>query len=476
MRTLFWWGSKLFYHSIEVNAPENCPPPGRCTILCPSHGNSLTDAIVVTATCPRMVRLTAKDSLWQHPFFSLFVRGVGTIPIQRRTEHGANADNTAVFTGLYKALEAGQCACLFPEGISRYMSGIAPLKSGVGRIALEVLRRRHAAGDLDFECTIVAMGITYLHREKFRSDVGVAFNEPIRLRAADYPELTGGKGGEGAAAKQIMARVARDLRRSSITAPTWEVARAAHAARRLYAPLGTRISLHQHIVLTQRFVAVFATMASEAADEARRKRSDSDPDLPEEEAAADSASERDLADLTQLSTDLVAYQDMLEELGVADERIRLPQPSPASLVAGIVLRGTWGGFLLALALPGTVLLSPLLVGGKLAEFYLQRSNLGPKLVRNMDEVAQYKMAVATVMTLPLTAASVTAARRLAGLPAAAALLAGPGLLWMTVRWLEDATACLRAGLEKFRLLLRPKTAALARGVRAGLVPRVVAVA
>lgn len=41
-------------------------------------------------------------------------------------------------TKIYEALQAGDMVCLFPEGVSRYQSGLAPLKPGVGRIALEV--------------------------------------------------------------------------------------------------------------------------------------------------------------------------------------------------------------------------------------------------------------------------------------------------------------------------------------------------
>jgi hypothetical protein len=43
---------------------------------------------------------------------------------------------------------------LFPEGLSRYQSGMAPLKNGVGYIALELLKRAHDAGNDDFTVTV----------------------------------------------------------------------------------------------------------------------------------------------------------------------------------------------------------------------------------------------------------------------------------------------------------------------------------
>lgn len=63
---------------------------------------------------------------------------MGTVPIKRKCDHGGKADNATALKNLYKALQSGDAVCLFPEGISRYQSGLAPLKPGVGRITLEV--------------------------------------------------------------------------------------------------------------------------------------------------------------------------------------------------------------------------------------------------------------------------------------------------------------------------------------------------
>lgn len=67
-----------------------------------------------------------------------WVRNVGTVPIKRRSDHGGKADNTEAMAKLYEALQAGDMVCVFPEGVSRYQSGLAPLRPGVGRIVLEV--------------------------------------------------------------------------------------------------------------------------------------------------------------------------------------------------------------------------------------------------------------------------------------------------------------------------------------------------
>jgi glycerol-3-phosphate O-acyltransferase / dihydroxyacetone phosphate acyltransferase len=86
--------------------------------------------------------------------------------------------------------------------------------------------------------------------------VGVTYETAAVLTARQYPELTAGEGGERSAAQSLMQTVAQTLRRIVISASDWELVRAANVARRLHAPLGTRISLHQHVRLTQMFVKV----------------------------------------------------------------------------------------------------------------------------------------------------------------------------------------------------------------------------
>lgn len=50
----------------------------------------------------------------------------------------------------------------------------------------------------------------------------------------------------------------REIRQGTLDAPSWEYIRTANTARRLYAPLGTRLGLGDHVRLTQRFVDAFA--------------------------------------------------------------------------------------------------------------------------------------------------------------------------------------------------------------------------
>ncbi len=100
------------------------------------------------------------------------------VPIARPKDYeGRKVDNSQSFRKLIEALEKGDAICIFPEGISRYASEIAPLRTGAARIVSETLSRNFK--NPDFEMSIITCSITYLHRAMFRSDILVTFHAPI---------------------------------------------------------------------------------------------------------------------------------------------------------------------------------------------------------------------------------------------------------------------------------------------------------
>ncbi|KAG5191185.1 acyltransferase [Tribonema minus] len=423
-----------------------------------------------------MVRLTAKDSLWKHPFWKYVVGGVGTVPIQRRDEYGSAADNKKAMAKLHEALEDGACVCLFPEGQSRYQSGLAPLKTGVGYIALETLRRALDAGKEDFTVTVIACGITYTHREKFRSDVCVVFETAARLRAGSLPELVGGPNGEKGAARAIVDSVAALLRRSVVSAPEWATVRAALAAVRLHAPVGARIALAQHARLTQSFVQVLSACTPASLAQRRLVRLASDPDIPVQDPEPSSTQEERAA---ALLSQLLAYQDALDAAGLPDAMLlKSATQSRLGLLCTAACRALWTAALGLIAAPGAVILSPALATGKFLEARIIRTNQGPRRIRNLDEVAQYKLAVSVFVAPTLIFGVAWGNKRLLapGLPMPALLGASAAWLWLTMRWIEDGMASANTLAAQLRLLLSPARAAALRKQRSALLPQVQAAA
>lgn len=151
VRTLFSVGLNMFYNHVEVAGSHYVPSKNQPTILFANHSNSLTDAITLLSCTPRIVRFTAKDTLWRSPWFSVFVKGAGTVPIMRRKDHsGQPVSNHRAF----KALREVSCV---PHGkqptqlattmafaqlfVSYLCAPCCRAGAGAGRMCLHVPRR-----------------------------------------------------------------------------------------------------------------------------------------------------------------------------------------------------------------------------------------------------------------------------------------------------------------------------------------------
>ncbi|GAA6059126.1 hypothetical protein JCM10212_003873 [Sporobolomyces blumeae] len=295
IRWLFRFVLGVFYSNVVVEGEQHIPRDGVPTMLCANHSNSLTDALLLVTTVPpsqrSLLRLTAKDTQFGRGTFSSFlIENAGTLPIKRPKDHnGHKVDNSVVFEQLIKALEdKGDMICMFPEGLSRYSSEMAPLKQGVSRIISDTLTRRVQAGDRAFKLAVQTVSISYPQRNSFRSDVLVSYHPPIYVSAESHPDLVMKSSGtppppppssserrepssnvepqrtaHESAVRSLTTTIGRTIRSGILDAPSWSHLRAANTARRLYAPLGTKLTLGDHVRLTQRFVDALAGKRAE---------------------------------------------------------------------------------------------------------------------------------------------------------------------------------------------------------------------
>lgn len=175
---------RLFYRTIEPTGLEHLETPAGSdpipTILACNHPNSIVDPLLLGMFEERQISFCARDGLFKIPVFGSVLSSVGAIPIKRRSEHAGGADNSGAFTAAQRVLEEGGVLAIFPEGKTHGNLRIEPLKTGAARIALGVDLEK--AGRL----RIVPVGVTYLVRHAFRSDVHVAFGEPIEIDAASF--------------------------------------------------------------------------------------------------------------------------------------------------------------------------------------------------------------------------------------------------------------------------------------------------
>ncbi|RHZ74051.1 hypothetical protein Glove_227g21 [Diversispora epigaea] len=483
VRLLFKLSANAFY-AIEVEGLENIPPDGCPTILCPNHSNSLTDPVCLLSSIPSkkrdLVRMTAKDTFWRgNDLFSLLIRGVGTVPIKRSKDYNyAKVDNSESFERLIESLEQGNCICMFPEGISRYNSQVAPFKPGVALIASETLTRNKDRED--FSINLLTVSIVYTHREKFRSNVLVKFNSPIVLTPKHQSLLkieteNGKRISSEQAIRELTSAMEELVRSNTLDAPNWQTLRIAHTARKLYSGhLGTRISLAEYVRLTKDFI--------NALDKVKVKiESNSESDNSENDSSDDSndienGEEKDIIveridsgnllqvyndekekekekvvniDINLLARDLNVYQDLLDSIGIKDYRFSYPKPlSKLNLTGRIFFRIIGTMILGTLAFPGWILWAPVFIAGKYKEYQIRKLPLED----NFDEITQYKIIIALIFLIPIYLFFLF--MTFPFIMVTSWLM--PLIMWLTIRWTEDFFQAFRSCLSLTKLLSLPE--------------------
>ncbi|KAL0068771.1 hypothetical protein AAF712_004100 [Marasmius tenuissimus] len=384
-----------------------------------------------------MLRLTAKSTQFgKKTFTSWLIESAGTVPIQRKkdVDGQSEVDNSEVMLHLMKALETGDAVCLFPEGMSRYHPTIAPFKTGVARLVSDVLSRNRT--NSEFKISILTCSITYMHRQHFRSDVLVTFHEPLIFTPKDNPELL--KPIDYTVIRSLTARMHQQISHGTIDSPSWGLVRTSKLAARIYAPLGTHMSLGDHVRVVRTFLDAFKGIEVKEEDERNIDKalvSHLETDL---KVSLDPTQNSGLLNLLQ------AYQDQLAKWGIKDDRIRRTTLPRRTVFYRMIIRLTWACCLLVLSIPGLVLWLPVYATTFYAVHNFKKT--GP-IFDTYDEIAQYKLIYGLMSGLTVWGLGVA-------MTFPFAMITGiliPALMWMSLRWMEDAVSSFRSFMALLRL-------------------------
>ncbi len=175
---------RWYYIDVVVQGSERIPARGP-VVVASNHPNALVDALLVSTTLRRRVRLTAKATLFENPLLAVLLRTVGVVPLRRaKDELAARRDasasverNTESFRQVTEALVRGSVVLVFPEGISHDQPALAPLKTGAARMALAASN----AGARGIR--LLPFGLVFEQKERVRSRVLVRVGEPIDVDA-----------------------------------------------------------------------------------------------------------------------------------------------------------------------------------------------------------------------------------------------------------------------------------------------------
>ena len=257
--------------------------------------------------------------------------------------------------------------------------------------------------------------------------------------------------------RELTARLHKQISSGTLDAPSWRLHRNAKLAARIYAPLGTEMSLGDYVRIVRTFLEAFK-LAESRMEQAFDGSSGVDEGgyLGEEALAEDKKIVQLSADLKvwrvySLQSDidveavvLKSYQDKLVRYGIKDDRIRRPLRRRTMALRALV-RLAWSIVLITISIPGLLLWTPIFITTFIAVRQFKRT--GP-VWDTYDEIAQYKLTYGLISGLCVWFSAMLLTFPVALFTAVLVPLA----MWMGLRWFEDATAAFRAFTALTRLM------------------------
>jgi 1-acyl-sn-glycerol-3-phosphate acyltransferase len=292
-------------------------------IIVTNHPNMLMDPLLALKGAERRVRILAKAPLFEIPVFASVLRSLDTLPLYRVQDHPDQLQrNVVAFKEAVESLTRGDTLLMFPEGKSHSEPALAPLKSGVARMALEA----EDSSGWKLGVKIVPLGLTYYRKHRFRSRVVMGVGEAIEVGdwRNHYAE------DRTAAARSLTAAVASALQQQTLNLSDESDRRLIETADLIYARAKglaewrERESLSDRLPRLRQFAEQFAWLKV------------SDPERWEE-----------------LSLDLRNYTRRLKDLGGGDAEVP-PRYLARRVLRYVVREGAVLGFTLPLAALGVI--------------------------------------------------------------------------------------------------------------------------
>ncbi len=191
-RTFRWIAGialRWFYREITIVGSNRIPARG-ALLVAANHQNALVDSLITAWVVPRVLRMTAKATLVENRFVAGLFKILGVVPLRRASDERASGTatvdrtrNQGAFREILAALRKGEAVLVFPEGKSHNDARLAPLKTGLSRMALQA---RDDGGIR--ELTILPLGLIFEDKAAPGSRVHAKIGEPIHLD--DWPDVT----------------------------------------------------------------------------------------------------------------------------------------------------------------------------------------------------------------------------------------------------------------------------------------------
>jgi glycerol-3-phosphate O-acyltransferase/dihydroxyacetone phosphate acyltransferase len=296
---IFDGATRVYFRRIDVGHRERVPRRGALLVVS-NHPATFTDVIVLATAIPRQLHFLAMAPIFKPWIRGFGLRMCGTLPVYRRQDDQSQMGrNDETFRACHEILDQGGAVLIFPEGTSLTDRSVVPIKTGAARIALGQEGRPGQEGRL----TLLPVGLHFVERTKFRSDVTVSVGPPLDLAPHRAAALADPQG----AVRALTAEIQSALERLIVNVPDTTHTTLVDAVDRVYrgAEGGTDGAGLQ-----------FTQTVAEAVDYFARED-------PERVAEARTRLRRYERRLTRLEVSDRAVRDMLPPPGRVLERSRL---------------------------------------------------------------------------------------------------------------------------------------------------------
>ncbi|KAM9895614.1 hypothetical protein OXX69_010938 [Metschnikowia pulcherrima] len=269
-------------------------------------------------------------------------------------------DQKQVYHYVFEHLSRGECLGIFPEGGSHDRTELLPLKAGVAVMALGAMSR-----DPNCKVKIVPCGMNYFHAHKFRSRAVVEFGHPIEIdadlvRRYNDPEMS------KESVKELLELVSDGLKAVTVNCSDYETLMVVQAARRLYAGnFAQYLPIPMVVEMNRRLVLGYETF-------------------------------KDLPAMIEIKKNILRYNKALNHMNLPDHHVEdCDENHKLSLIPGFVARALKVVLFLILALPGSILFSPVFAIAKYVSIRKARTALANSSVKVKanDVVATWKILI-----------------------------------------------------------------------------------
>lgn len=163
----------------DVSHLERLPAAGPVLIIA-NHPSSLTDVLILGVALPRRLHFLAHSGLFRPRIRGWVMRVMGALPVYRREDEPTQTfRNDDTFRACFDFFDRNGVVVIFPEGTSQTDRQVQRLKTGAARLALGYDAMPGRSGRLQ----VVPIGLHFVVRTAFRSDVVLSIGRPFALSA-----------------------------------------------------------------------------------------------------------------------------------------------------------------------------------------------------------------------------------------------------------------------------------------------------